>query len=97
MKYETQNYTFFEDGNISGWDEVQTFTIKVKNTREIPVILEIYRNMPSSTWDLKMIQDDQPFEKIDKDSVKFTLKVGPDSAKEFSYMLTSYHGTRGER
>jgi hypothetical protein len=97
MKYETQNYTFFEDGNISGWDEVQTFNIKVKNTRDIPVMVEVYRNIPSSTWDLKMIQDDQPFEKIDKDSVKFTLKLGPDSSKEFSYMLTSYHGTRGER
>jgi hypothetical protein len=97
MKYETQNYTFFEDGNISGWDEVQTFTIKVKNTRDIPVIIEIYRNMPSATWDLKMIQDDQPFEKIDKDSVKFILQLGANSSKEFSYMLTSYHGTRGER
>jgi hypothetical protein len=97
MKYETQNYTFFEDGNISGWDEIQTFNIKVKNTRDIPIIIEIYRNMPSGAWHLEMIQDDQSFEQIDKDSVKITLKLGPDSSKEFSYMLTSYHGTRGER
>jgi hypothetical protein len=97
MKYKTQNYTFFEDGNISGWDEVQTFNIKVKNKRDIPVIIEIYRNMPFAAWDLKLLKDDQPFEKIDKDSVKFTVKLGPDSSKEFSYMLTSYHGTRGER
>jgi hypothetical protein len=40
MKYETQNYTFFENGNISGWDEIQTFNIKVKNTRDIPVMVK---------------------------------------------------------
>lgn len=96
MKYETQNYDFFENGNISGWDEVQTFVIKAKNTRDIPVAIEIYRNMPSAAWDLKMIRDEQPFEKIDKDSIKFTLKLGANTSKEFSYVLTGYHGTRSE-
>ena len=96
MKYETQNYTFFENGDISGWDEVQTFDIKVKNTRDIPVTIEIYRNMPSSSWHLEMISDGQAFEKIDEDSVKFTLKLEAESHKEFTYKLTSYHGTRGE-
>jgi hypothetical protein len=96
MKYETQNYAFFEDGNISGWDEVKTFDIKVKNTRNIPISIEIYRNMPSAAWDLKMINDGQSFEKIDKNTVKFTLKLGAESSKEFSYIVTSYHGTRGE-
>jgi hypothetical protein len=96
MKYETQNYTFFENGDISGWDEIRTFVIKVKNTRDIPVALEIYRNMPSDSWDLKMIKDEQLFEKIDKDSVKFTLKLEGNSSEEFSYMLTTYHGARSE-
>jgi len=41
MKYETQNYTFFENGDISGWDEIRTFVIKVKNTRDIPGAIEI--------------------------------------------------------
>ena len=96
MKYETQNYTFFENGDISGWDEVQTFFIEVKNTRDIPVTIEIYRNMSSASWDLEMIDNGQPFEKIDEDSVKFTLKLDPESHKEFSYKVTSYHGTREE-
>jgi hypothetical protein len=96
MKYETQNYTFFEDGNISGWDEIQTVVIKVKNTRNIPVTIEIYRNILSAAWDLKMIKDEQSFEKIDKDTVKFTLKLDANTQKEFSYLLTTYHGTRSE-
>jgi len=96
MKYETQNYTFFENGDISGWDEIRTFVIKVKNTRDIPAAIEIYRNIPSASWDLKMIKDEQPFEKIDMDSVKFTLKLEGNSSEEFSYMLTTYHGARSE-
>ncbi len=96
MKYETQNYTFFESGDISGWDEIRTFLIKVKNTRTIPVVIEIYRNVPSESWDLKMIPENQPFEKIDADTVKFTLNLAGNTSKEFSYRLTSYHGTRGE-
>jgi hypothetical protein len=96
MKYETLNYAFFEDSNISGWDEVETFDIKVKNTRSIPVTIEIYRNMPSAPWDLKMINGEQAFEKIDKNTVKFTLRLDAESSEEFSYIVASYHGTRGE-
>jgi hypothetical protein len=43
-----------------------------------------------------MIKDEQPFEKIDKYSVKFTLKLEGNSSEEFSYMLTTYHGARSE-
>ncbi len=96
MKYETQNYMFFENGNISGWDEIRTFHIGVKNTREIPVTVDIYRNFPSTSWDLKIISDTMPYEKIDKDTVKFTVKIDGKSHKTFSYMLTTYHGSRSE-
>jgi hypothetical protein len=37
MDFETENYRFDRRGNISGWDEIRTFKIEVKNTREIPV------------------------------------------------------------
>ena len=96
MKQETQNYSFFENGNISGWDELQTFDIRVKNTREIPITVEIYRNFSSGSWDLKMIGDQPPFEKIDKDTVKFTLKLDGNSNKTLSYQVITYHGTRSE-
>ncbi|MFO8084940.1 MAG: DUF4139 domain-containing protein [Desulfobacterales bacterium] len=96
MKYQTQNHMFFENGNISGWDEIKNFDISVKNTREIPITVEIYRNFSSGTWDLKVIDDNHPFEKIDKDTVKFTLKLDGKSRRTFSYVLTTYHGTRSE-
>ncbi|MHC4890677.1 MAG: DUF4139 domain-containing protein, partial [Planctomycetota bacterium] len=35
MDYRTENYRFDRRGNISGWDEIHTFKVKAKNTREV--------------------------------------------------------------
>ncbi|MCD6394729.1 MAG: DUF4139 domain-containing protein, partial [Planctomycetes bacterium] len=40
MAYKTQNYKLDRRRNISGWDEIRTFKIEVRNTRDIPVKLE---------------------------------------------------------
>ncbi len=33
MEYKTENYRFDNKGNVSGWDDVQTFAVEVRNTR----------------------------------------------------------------
>lgn len=97
MAFKTENYRFdTRRGNISGWDEVRTFKIEVKNTRDIPVKIEIKRNFNTSYWDLKKGGDLDEFEKVDADTVKFTLILEPRSAKKFEYTLTTYHGVREE-
>jgi hypothetical protein len=94
MNFETDNYRFDKDGNISGWDEIRKFKIEVRNTRETPVKVEIHRNFDISYWELKKSGDFGDFEKVDSDTVKFTLTIEPRSAKKFEYTLTTYHGTR---
>jgi hypothetical protein len=94
MNFETDNYKFDKDGNINGWDEIRKFKIEVKNTRETPVKVEIQRNFDTAYWDLKKSGDFGDYEKVDADTVKFTLKLDPRSAKKFEYILTTYHGTR---
>ena len=94
MNFETDNYKFDKDGNIRGWDEIRKFQIEVKDTREVPVKVEIQRNFNTSYWDLKKSGDYGDYEKVDLDTVKFTLKLEPRSAKKFEYTLTTYHGTR---
>jgi hypothetical protein len=94
MDFKTDNYKFDKDGNISGWDEIRKFKIEVRNTRETPVKVEIQRNFSTSYWELKKSGDFGDFEKVDLDTVKFTLKLEPRSAKKFEYILTTYHGTR---
>jgi hypothetical protein len=94
MDFKTDNYKFDKDGDISGWDEIRKFKIEVRNTRETPVKVEIQRNFDTTYWELKKSGDFGDFEKVDLDTVKFTLKLEPRSAKKFEYILTTYHGTR---
>jgi hypothetical protein len=96
MDFNTENYRFDRRGNISGWDEVRTFRIEVKNTRDIDVKVEIIRNFNTTYWDLVRSGDIDNFEKVDADTVKFTLVLKPRSKREFGYVLRTYHGERQE-
>ncbi len=96
MDFETKNYRFDKDRNISGWDEVRKFKIEVRNTRDISAKVEIKRNFPTQYWKLEKTGDFGEFEKVDLDTVKFTLTLEPRSAKKFEYVLTTYHGVRQE-
>jgi hypothetical protein len=96
MDFETENYRFDRRGNVSGWDEIRTFKIEVKNTREIPVKVEIQRNFDTQYWDLKKSGEFGDYEKVDLDTVKFTLVLQPRSKKQFEYVIGTYHGVRQE-
>jgi hypothetical protein len=92
--FETDNYEFNRRGNVSGWDEIRTCEIEVKNTRDIEVEVEIRRNFNTSYWKLDRSGEFGEYEKVDLDTVKFTLEVEPRAAKKFEYVLRTYQGTR---
>ena len=94
MDFKTDNYRFDNKGGICGWDEIHKFKIEVKNTREMPVKVEIHRNFNTSYWELEKSGDFGDFEKVDSDTIKFALTIEPRSAKKFEYTLTTYHGVR---
>jgi hypothetical protein len=96
MEFKTENYRFDRRGNVSGWDEIRTFQIEVRNTRDINVKVEIKRNFNTQYWDLRRSGDFGQFEKVDLDTVKFTLELQPRSIKQFEYTLRTYHGDREE-
>jgi hypothetical protein len=96
MGFETENYRFDRRGDISGWDEIRTFKIEVRNTRDINVKVEIKRNFNTQHWNLKKSGDFGQFEKVDLDTIKFTLLLKPRSAKTFEYILRTYHRERQE-
>ena len=96
MRQATDNYTFFKDGNISGWDEERLYRIRVKNRRKVPVAVEIVRNIPGKSWDLSPEGDYGQYTRIDADSVQFLLELPPGSEKTFTYALTIRHGKRAE-
>ena len=94
MDYRTSNYLFNSRGNIAGWDEIRTFQIIVKNTRDLPIKVEIKRNFKTNYWEMTRAGDFDQYEKYDRDTAKFTLQLEPRSKKVFTYVLTTYHGTR---
>jgi hypothetical protein len=96
MDFKTDNFRFDRERNVSGWDEIRTFTIEVKNTRDIPVKIEITRNFGTAYWTLTKTGDFDQFDKVDLDTVKFTLNLPSRSVKKFEYTLTTYHGVRQE-
>ncbi len=94
MDFRTDNHRFDRRGDVSGWDEIRTFDVEVRNTRDIPAKIEIKRNFPTQYWELRKNGDVGGFEKIDLDTVKFTLNLEPRSQRKFRYVLTTHHGTR---
>jgi hypothetical protein len=94
MDFKTENFRFDNRGNVSGWDEIHTFRIEVKNTRDIKVKVEIKRNFNTQYWDISNSGEFGTFEKVDLNTVKFTLDLQPRSAKQFEYVLRTYQGVR---
>ncbi len=96
MEVRSENYRFDRNGNIAGWDDVQVYAVTVKNTRDIPAKVEIRRNFTTPYWTLTHTGDVDEFEKVDVDTVEFTVTLSPVSQKRFEYTLTTYQGVRRE-
>jgi hypothetical protein len=97
MDFRTDNYMFNRHGNVAGWDEHRKFRMEVKNTREVAIKVQITRNFRTTHWDVREKQGEfGKYEKIDLDTVRFTLELAPRSKKEFWYVLTTRHGLRAQ-
>jgi hypothetical protein len=94
MEFKTDRYSFDKKGNISGWDEIREYGVEVKNTRKIPVQVEIRRNFKTSSWDILNTGDFGAYEKIDLDTVQYSLSVAAEETTKFGYVLTTHHGQR---
>jgi len=91
MDFKTENYRFDSDGDIIGWDEVRSYEIETRNTRDIAIKVEIKRNFPTQFW---QITGNNDYEEYDADTIKFTLEMRPASKETLTYTLRTYHGTR---
>jgi len=77
MGYKTENYMFDRNRDIAGWDEIRTWDIKVTNTRELPIEIEITRGFATAYWALKPDTDDVDYQKHDAEHARFELKLEP--------------------
>ena len=93
MDYRTDNYDWKND-QITGFDEHTANKVEVANNLTIPVKVEVRRNFRGSRWELENEGDQGKFEKIDADTVQYTLELPPGAKKTFSYRLHLHTGSR---
>ena len=96
MEVKTDNYRFDRNRNVAGWDDIETWKVEVRNTRDVPVKVEIRRNFDSPYWDIARSGSSDGYEKVDLDTVKFTIELQARSQKTFEYTTTVYQGVRTE-
>ena len=94
MNFMSDKYLFDTEGNISGWEEVHEFEIEVKNTRNVPIKVEIFRNLKTPYWNIQNSGDYGRYEKEDSDTVKYTIDLEAHDTKKFRYKLNTQHGQR---
>jgi hypothetical protein len=95
MKTVTRNYDFNIKGNISGWEEVQTWNVKVTNARKLPVNVEITRGFSTTTWDIE-VTGKVEYVKHDATSARFTMTLPAEKKETLTYMVTLKNGTRAD-
>ena len=95
MKTATRNYDFNNKGNIIGWEEVQTWDIKVTNARKLPVNVEITRGFSTAKWDIE-VSGKVEYTKHDATNARFSMTLPAETKETFTYVLTLYFGTRAE-
>ena len=98
MSEQTENYQFNTKGNISGFDRIQEWEIKLENNRDIPISVEVWRNFNNAYWGIDNASNNKgKFHKIDIDSVKYIVELPPQSKSTLAYTLTQYEGERQNR
>jgi hypothetical protein len=94
----TENYMFNDKGDITGWDEIETWKIKLTNTRDIPADFEVTRKFNTDSWDLKVIDVQAvEYKKHDAQHARFTTTLAGQTQKDFSYSVTKRQGIRKEQ
>ena len=96
MAVAKENFKFDRNRDLDGFDEVQTYTVILTNTRDIPVKIEVKRNFESQYWTLTHQDFSGAYEREDLDTVKFTITLNPRSEAKFNYTVRLYRGTRQE-
>ena len=93
LAVRTDNYEWRNE-QIIGWDEAQEVRVVAANHREVPVRIEIRRNFPVTSWELKNTGKTGTYSVVDQDTVQYLVELAPGARQEFTYRVTFHHGSR---
>jgi len=94
LEFKQEQFRFDNNRNLMGWDEIRTIQLELRNTRHLPVEVEIKRDLGTDYWDLEMEGAAGSYEKVDARTVKFLVTLPAHAQEKMTYTLRSYHGTR---
>ncbi len=94
LDFKQEQFRFDQARDMVGWDEVRTFQLDLRNTRDLPVEVEIKRHLGTAYWDLQNQGSTASYEKVDARTVKFLVTLPARSQETQTYVLRTYHGTR---
>ena len=95
MSEKSENYRFNRHGDISGFDRIQQWEIKVENNRDLPIKIEVFRNFNTTHWKINNQEGNKgKFERVDIDTVKYTLDIAAYSNTTLAYDITYLEGER---
>jgi hypothetical protein len=95
MTEKSDNYRFNRNGDVSGFDRKQQWEIKLENNRDMPIRIEVFRNFNTPHWEIKNSDKNKgKFEKVDIDTVKYTLDIPAYSTSALTYAITYFEGER---
>lgn len=92
--YKKEALTFDKKGNITGFDEVRDYEIRLSNFTNDPALLEYVRNFDSPEVKISRVSLPDRFEKTDQDSIKFTLTLAPHANETLRFTATFPRGDR---
>ena len=94
MAYTKKNIIFDNKGNVSGFDEVKAFEIQLSNFTAMTSTIEYVKNLDSSHFKITDMTHPDQFEKIDQNTIKFTIELAPHSNKSIQFTLKTLRGER---
>lgn len=93
--YQTRNYTFDYRGNITGYQQVETHLLKLENHRHLPADLEVVQHVDHARWSIENPPDlAATYQKVDVNTVKYTLTLPAYSQREIRYTLLLEEGSK---
>ncbi len=94
MEQRFENHRFDNDGDVNGWDEVQVWTVTVKNRRTAPVKLEMLRHARHQYFAVKNDGDCGTYTLDDLDTLKYVLELAPGEERTFTCTMRYAEGSR---
>jgi hypothetical protein len=94
MAYRKDNLAFDKKGNITGFDEVKDYEVRLSNFTQTRATLEYVENFDSPDVSISRISLPDRFKKTDQDSITFTLELAPQASETLKFTATIPRGDR---